>query len=82
MTAGRAKMALSRFAAQHPSTWFVLYFDKTGDSRVSHESHYSKWPIQTIRKHLKCLTLRNYEHSEQARAHTQTDRGTCPGVGL
>jgi hypothetical protein len=23
-----------------------------------------------------------YEHSEKARANTQTDRGTCPGVGL
>jgi len=44
MAVGRACLALRRFAAPRPSFCFVLFLDKTGDERISHKYHDSKWP--------------------------------------
>jgi hypothetical protein len=44
MSVGKFSLALSRFAASRPSSCFVLFRDKTGDYRIFHETHDSKWP--------------------------------------
>jgi hypothetical protein len=46
MAVGIASLALSRFAGPRSSFWFVLYLDKTGDKRVSHEKKYYKRPLK------------------------------------